>query len=211
MFLEINSLYFTYLNKSSQWIIEDYSLKVNSGECVGIAGQSGKGKSTLLRLIAGLEKPNDGNISIDGKIVSSKNINIAPEKRHVGMIFQDYGLFPHMSVAKNIAYGLYYMNKNERKLRVETMLELIQMKHLANRYPFEISGGQQQRVAIARALAPSPKLLLLDEPLSNLDSKLKSEIRAEMHKIITQTKTTCLFVSHDIEDLKAVCGRIEFI
>ena len=133
---------------------------------------------------------------------------VPPENRRVGMIFQDYGLFPHMTLARNIAYGLHRMNREARRQRLAAMLRLIRMEDLARRRPYEISGGQQQRVAIARALAPAPRLLLLDEPFSNLDANLKEGIRAEMREILRQAESTCLFVSHDLADLHEVCGRI---
>jgi iron(III) transport system ATP-binding protein len=211
MFLEIDSLFFAYPGKDSPWILAGYSLSMQAGERVGIAGPSGQGKSTLLRLIAGLEHPQQGRILIDGQLVAGQGVYVNPENRQVGMVFQDYGLFPHMTVARNIAYGLYRLSRKAREDRVRTMLALIRMEDLASRYPYEISGGQQQRAAIARALAPGPKLLLLDEPLSNLDAGLKTEIRAEMSEIMARTQATCLFVSHDLDDLKAVCGRIEII
>ncbi|MDR2744150.1 MAG: ABC transporter ATP-binding protein [Desulfovibrio sp.] len=211
MFLKIESLFFAYPGKSSPWIIENYNLALQRGERVGIAGPSGQGKSTLLRIIAGLEVPQKGSITIDGLTVFGKGINMNPEKRQVGLIFQDYGLFPHMTVAQNIAYGLHFLGRRERAQRVEVMLALIRMENLADRHPYAISGGQQQRVAIARAVAPNPKVLLLDEPFSNLDAKLKEDIRAEMRELLDKTTSTCIFVSHDLADLKEVCGRIEQI
>ena len=207
MFLEINALGFAY-GKNSPWIIRDFSMRSAQGAVTGISGPSGRGKSTLLRIIAGLETPQTGFIGIDGKTLFSPDICIAPEHRHVGMVFQDYGLFPHMTVSDNIAYGLHRVPRNERRKKITAMLELVQMQGLANRYPFEISGGQQQRVALARALAPEPKVLLLDEPFSNLDAELKADIRAEMRQILERTNITCLFVSHDIADLQAVCDTI---
>jgi iron(III) transport system ATP-binding protein len=209
VFLEIDAVFFAYPGKSSPWIFAGYNFGMEAGERVGIAGPSGQGKSTLLRLIAGLERPQKGNIVIDGRIVAARNTHVSPEERRVGMVFQDYGLFPHMTVAQNVAYGLLRFERNARRQRVELMLELIRMRDLARRYPYEISGGQQQRVAIARALAPDPKLLLLDEPLSNLDAALKTEIREEMCELMDRAHATCLFVSHDLDDLRAVCGRIE--
>jgi iron(III) transport system ATP-binding protein len=211
MFLEIDSVFFAYPGKAGPWILAGYSFGMETGERVGIAGPSGQGKSTLLRLIAGLEHPQKGSIVIDGRTVAAQNIRVNPEERQVGMVFQDYGLFPHMTVERNIAYGLHRLKRDARRQRVELMLELTRMRELAGRYPYEISGGQQQRVAIARALAPNPKLLLLDEPLSNLDAALKAEIRAEMRELMDRTHSTCLFVSHDLDDLRAVCGRIEVI
>ena len=211
MFLEIESLFFAYPGKNASWIINNYSLSVEKGERVGIAGPSGQGKSTLLRCIAGLEQPQKGSIRIDGQKVFAEGVNISPEKRQVGLVFQDYGLFPHMTVAQNIAYGLHRLGREERARRVHDMLTLIRMESLANRHPYAISGGQQQRVAIARALAPNPKLLLLDEPFSNLDAKLKEDIREEMRDMLAQTASTSLFVSHDLADLEAVCGRIQYM
>jgi iron(III) transport system ATP-binding protein len=211
MFLEIDAVFFAYPGKSNPWILSGYSFGMEAGERVGIAGPSGQGKSTLLRLIAGLERPQKGAIAIDGRTVAGQSIHVNPENRQVGMVFQDYGLFPHMTVEQNIAYGLYRLKRDARRQRVEAMLEFTRIKELARRYPYEISGGQQQRVAIARALAPDPKLLLLDEPLSNLDTALKAEIRAELRELMERTHTTCLFVSHDLDDLKAICGRIEII
>ena len=211
MFLEIDSLFFAYPGKNSPWIIEDYTLSLSQGERVGIAGPSGRGKSTLLRILAGLELPRKGRIIIDGLTVFGKGVKISPEKRQVGLVFQDYGLFPHMTVAQNIAYGLHFLGRRERAQRVEAMLALTRMEELADRHPYAISGGQQQRVAIARALAPNPKVLLLDEPFSNLDAKLKEDIRAEMRELLDKTASTCIFVSHDLADLQDVCGRIENI
>ena len=208
MILNIDSLFFSYPGKDAPWIIHDYSLTLRQGERVGIAGPSGQGKSTLLRIIAGLEQPQKGHITIDGITVFGKGVNISPEKRQVGLVFQDYGLFPHMTVAQNIAYGLHFLSRPERARQVATMLALTRMESLADRYPYSISGGQQQRVAIARALAPNPKLLLLDEPFSNLDAKLKEDIRAELREILEKAASTCIFVSHDMADLEAVCGRI---
>jgi iron(III) transport system ATP-binding protein len=211
MFLEIDSLFFAYPGSASPCILAGYSLGMEAGERVGIAGPSGQGKSTLLRLIAGLERPQAGRIIIDGRIVSGPGIHVNPEDRQVGMVFQDYGLFPHMTLAQNIAYGLFRLKPQARRERVAAMLELIRLEELAGRYPYQISGGQQQRVAIARALAPAPKVLLLDEPLSNLDSALKTDIREEMRRLMERAHATCLFVSHDLEDLRAVCGRLEFM
>jgi iron(III) transport system ATP-binding protein len=222
VYLEINGIFFAYPaerpglaprrnHEAAPWVLSAYSLAMEAGERLGIAGPSGQGKSTLLRIIAGLERPQKGSVAIDGRLVSGPGVHINPEDRRVSMVFQDYGLFPHMTVAENVAYGLFRLNRGERRRQVEAMLELTRMGDFARRYPYELSGGQQQRAALARALAPRPKLLLLDEPLSSLDAELKAEIRAEMRGLMEQTQATCLFVSHDIEDLKAVCGRVELI
>ncbi|MDR1045895.1 MAG: ATP-binding cassette domain-containing protein [Candidatus Adiutrix sp.] len=210
MFLEISSLSFSYGGPQDPLILDNFDLSLDRGELVGLAGPSGQGKSTLLRLIAGFEKPLRGRISIDGLLVAEAESRLSrpPEKRAVGMVFQDYGLFPHMSVARNIAYGLHAFEKNDRQKRLQEMLDLVRLHDLSHRLPAELSGGQQQRVALARALAPAPKLLLLDEPMSNLDAGLKGELRSELREIILITRTTALFVSHDLDDLVAVCGRI---
>jgi iron(III) transport system ATP-binding protein len=209
MFLEIENVFFAYPGKDAPWILEDYSLRLAESEIVGLAGPSGEGKSTLLRLIAGLEKPQKGSISIDGKIMAGGSLNVNPENRKVGLVFQDYGLFPHMTVTQNVAYGLFRLNKTQKKERIGYLLELTKLSDLASRYPYQLSGGQQQRAALARALAPGPKLLLLDEPLSNIDANLKAQIRRQMRELLIETKTTCLFVSHDLDDLKAVSSRLE--
>ena len=207
VFLCVEGLSFRY-SKATPLVLDDYSMAMAEGEMVGIAGESGCGKTTLLRLIAGLERPLRGKVKIDGWTVADTERFVAPEKRRVGMLFQDYGLFPHMTVSANIAFGLHRMPRPERKRCVAEMLELIRMPELALRYPYELSGGQQQRVALARALAPRPKLLLLDEPFSNLDATLRKSIREEVREIISSSGTTCLLVSHDRDDLEAVCGKI---
>ena len=208
MFVSLESLYFAYSGKDSSWVISGFDLSLSRGEIVGISGPSGQGKSTLLRIIAGLETPQQGTLRIDGRKMFGDGSFVAPEHRQVGMVFQDYGLFPHMTVGKNIAYGLHRLSQTARRQKVGEMLDLVRMSDLAARYPFEISGGQQQRVALARAMAPAPKVLLLDEPFSNLDAELKADIRQEMRVILEKTGITCLFVSHDLADLESVCDRI---
>ena len=213
MYLEIKDVSFAYPATRFgaapvSWILDGFSLTMEAGERLGIAGPSGRGKSTLLRIIAGLERPQKGGISIDGRLVAGPGVHVPPEERRVGMVFQDYGLFPHMTVADNIAYGLFRQSRDERRRQVEAMLELTRMGELRRRYPYELSGGQQQRVAMARALAPKPKLLLLDEPLSNLDAELKAGILGELRELMARTGATCLFVSHDLSDLEAVCHRL---
>ncbi len=206
-FLSIDNLSFRYGNAVIP-ALDGFSLSMEEGEMVGVAGQSGSGKSTLLRLIAGLERPRTGSIIVDGLTVSSPGIFVPPERRRVGMVFQDYGLFPHLTVSGNISFGLHRLGRLERRRQTEEMLDLIRMPELAKRYPHELSSGQQQRVALARALAPRPKLLLLDEPFSNLDADLRESIRGEVRDMICASRTTCLLVSHDQADLRAVCGRI---
>lgn len=189
-------------------VIDDLSFTMSRGEIVGVLGESGSGKSTLLRLLAGLEMPESGSIAIDGHIMVNDRTFIDPEKRGVGMVFQDYALFPNMTIADNIVFGLHKFKKSERRTRLDQMLELVQMKEYENRYPHELSGGQQQRVALARALAPEPSVLLMDEPFSSLDAHLKATIRSELRQILQRANTTCLLVSHDQADIRAICDRV---
>ncbi len=188
-------------------VIDDYSLTIKQGEVVGIVGASGSGKSTLLRLIAGLEMPEQGSITIDNRVVVDSHTFIHAEDRGVGLVFQDYALFPHLTVAQNIVFGLNQLKRAERRERLVEMLDLVQLGGYAKRYPHELSGGQQQRVALARALAPKPSILLMDEPFSNLDADLKAGIRQELQDILHKAQITCLLVSHDQQDIEAICSR----
>ncbi|MGP4081356.1 ABC transporter ATP-binding protein [Pseudalkalibacillus sp. R45] len=207
MFIQINELNFNYRNAIKP-IFNDFSLGFKQGEITVILGESGSGKSTLLRLIAGLEIPNRGSISIDGKTMTDATHFVQPEKRGVGMVFQDYALFPHMTVSKNIQFGLQKMNREKKKERVAELLELVGMQEYVNRYPYELSGGQQQRVALARALAPNPSLIMFDEPFSNLDTNLQHKIRDELRAIIKKAGITSIFVTHDQEDARVIADRI---
>ena len=202
--VEIEGLTFSYSRKEAP-VINDFSFSMEKGEIVGILGRSGSGKSTILRLIAGLELPMKGIIKIADKIVLSESVFIHPEERGVGMVFQDYALFPHMTVKDNILFGLSRMPRNERMQRVDEMLELVQMEKFEKRYPHELSGGQQQRIALARALAPKPNVLLMDEPFSNLDADLKESIREELGVILKKANISCIMVTHDRNDVEAIC------
>jgi iron(III) transport system ATP-binding protein len=204
--VEIDNLTFSFLKKNPP-VVNDFSFSVHEGEIVGILGSSGSGKSTLLRLIAGLEAPTGGRIRIANQLVVSDKFFVQPENRGVGMVFQDYALFPHMTVKDNIVFGLSRLAKKERQARLEEMLELVKMEDFEKRYPHELSGGQQQRVALARALAPKPNVLLMDEPFSNLDADLKESIREELHTILKKANMTCIMVSHDRKDVEAICDR----
>lgn len=205
MDVEIKQLQFRYHPKEP--LIEAFSLHVKEGEICAIQGLSGSGKTTLLRLITGLETPAGGEISIDGAAVFNQQVNIAPELRAIGMVFQDYALFPHMSVGQNIAFGLQ-RSKEDTQTIIAQMLQLIGLQAHEHRFPYELSGGQQQRVALARAIAPNPKLLLLDEPFSNLDSDLKHQIRKELRWIIKLYGVTTIMVTHDAEDASVLADRI---
>ena len=190
----------------SNTVVKGFDLEVEKGEFVSLLGPSGCGKTTVLRMIAGFERPTSGTISIDGRDVTG----LSPNKRRIGMVFQAYALFPNMNVFGNIAFGLKIagLAKAEIESRVNEMLQLIGLAHLAERYPYEMSGGQQQRVALARALAPRPQVLLLDEPLSALDAKIRVSLREEIRAIQRQLGITTVFVTHDQEEAMSISDRI---
>ena len=189
-------------------IIRDVSFEVADGELVCLLGPSGCGKTTTLRLIAGFEKPEAGTISLGDQIVSSASHAIAPQKRDVGFLFQDYALFPHLTVAENIAYGLSGRTKQQVKDRTTEMLRQIRMQDHAYKYPHELSGGEQQRVALARARAPRPSLLLLDEPFSGLDTSLRAKLRRETRDVLKDRGVTAIMVTHDPEEAMLMADRI---
>ncbi|MDM5315455.1 ABC transporter ATP-binding protein [Fictibacillus sp. b24] len=207
MFVQIKDLAFNYKN-SRKPLFENLSLGFKQGEVTVILGQSGSGKSTLLRLIAGLEMPTKGSILIDRAVMNDSFRFVQPEKRGVGLVFQDYALFPHMTVEKNIKFGLHKMSRKQKQYRMEELLTMVGMEEYASRYPYELSGGQQQRVALARALAPNPSLIMFDEPFSNLDTKLQEQIRDDLKEILKRTGITSIFVTHDEEDARAIGDRI---
>ncbi|KJS47525.1 MAG: ABC transporter [Peptococcaceae bacterium BRH_c23] len=207
MFAEIRGLSFRYKNSSVD-NVKDFNLEMNQGEVTCILGESGSGKSTVLRLLAGLEFPLNGQMQINGKILFNEHEFVLPEKRGIGMVFQDYALFPHMTVEENIRFGLKNLSKQEKTERILEMLELVHLEDYAKRYPYELSGGQQQRVAIARAVAPKPSILLLDEPFSNLDAHLRQSIREELNGILKDTWMTSIFVTHDREDAKSIADQV---
>jgi iron(III) transport system ATP-binding protein len=179
-------------------VLRDVSLTVPEGVIVALLGPSGCGKTTLLRSIAGLERIDRGEIRIGDRVVSAPSAYVLPEKRRVGMVFQDWALFPHLTVAQNVAYGL---PRAERKgTRVAEVLDLVDLPDLGDRLPATLSGGQQQRVALARALAPKPRVLLLDEPFSNLDTALRVQVRSEVHQLLAELEVTTIFVTHDQEE-----------
>ena len=187
-------------------VVKDFHMAIEKGEFVSFLGPSGCGKTTILRMIAGFETPSDGVISIAGK---NQN-GLKTSQRNIGMVFQAYALFPNMSVFDNVAFGLKVagQQKSEIEKRVKEMLKLIHLEHLADRYPYQLSGGQQQRVALARALAPKPQVLLLDEPLSALDAKIRVSLREEIRQIQRQLGITTVFVTHDQEEALSISDRI---
>ena len=181
--------------------VQNINLQVKDKDFVTLLGPSGCGKTTMLRMLAGLESPTEGEIFIDDQCVFSsyRRIDVSPDKRDVGFLFQNYALWPHMTVYKNISFGLENQKWNKSKIeqRVTELLELLKIEELAQRYPAELSGGQQQRVAIARTMAPNPKVLFMDEPLSNLDAKLRMEMRSELKRLHLETNSTFVYVTHD--------------
>ena len=183
-----------------QQVLKGLDLTLEKGEIAALLGPSGCGKTTLLRAIAGLQAVSQGEISINGEILTGPHVFIPSEQRGVGMIFQDYALFPHLNVADNILFGVKDLDKAERLARLDEMLELVKLEGLAKRYPHELSGGQQQRVSIARALAYEPELLLLDEPFSNIDAKVRGEMMLEIRNILKQRNVSAVFVTHSKDE-----------
>lgn len=192
----------------SKDVVHDLSLSLEAGKIGCLLGPSGCGKTTVLRLIAGFETLQGGSISLAGQVISSPGHCLSPEQRQVGLVFQDYALFPHLTVAENLAFGLQQWSKPERAARVERLLGLVGLEAEAKRLPHQLSGGQQQRVALARALAPKPRLLLLDEPFSNLDVELRERLSLEVRDILKQEGITALLVTHDQHEAFALADRI---
>lgn len=194
---------------SPTFSIENLNLSVSEGEILTLVGPSGCGKTTTLRLIAGFERPDSGQIIIGGRSVSDSKKHVPPEKRGVGMVFQDYALFPHLTVLENVSFGLP-SKRNGRHKHIDpmNMIRLVGLEALASRYPHELSGGESQRVALARALAPKPILILLDEPFSNLDADLRSQMREEVRVILKGIKATAIFVTHDQEEALYIGDRL---
>jgi iron(III) transport system ATP-binding protein len=184
--------------------VQDADLCVERGEFVALLGPSGCGKTTFLRLVAGFERPDGGTVAIDGRQVAGTTW-VPPERRHVGMVFQDYALFPHLTVAENVAFGL---GRDGRGRRVSEALDLVGLSGLDHRYPAELSGGQQQRVALARALAPRPAVVLLDEPWSNIDPLMRAEMRGELCSILRAADVTVVLVTHEREEAFSLADRI---
>ena len=205
-FIEIQNLFKCFKKVVA---INHIQLEVNKGEMLTLLGPSGCGKTTTLRCIAGLERPDEGDIVIDGKPMLSQGF-VQPSKRGIGMVFQNYAVWPHMKVYNNIVYGLKLqkLSKQEIKEKAQKVLELVGLDGLEDRYPSQLSGGQQQRVALARALVGNPKVLLLDEPLSNLDAKLREELRFEIKSLVRRMGITSVYVTHDQAEAMVISDRV---
>ena len=191
---------------NGQHVVQDLDLQLRAGDIGCLLGPSGCGKTTTLRAIAGFEPVQAGEIQLAGQVISRPGETLAPERRRIGMVFQDYALFPHLTVAQNVAFGIRKQPQAERV--VAEMLALVNLSSLARRYPHELSGGQQQRVSLARALAPEPQLLLLDEPFSNLDVELRRRLSLEVRDILKQRGTSAILVTHDQEEAFAVSDHV---
>jgi iron(III) transport system ATP-binding protein len=196
MFLEVSQLEVRYAGRA-QAAVQGVTLSLQAGDIGVLIGPSGCGKTTLLRAVAGLEPVTGGEIRLTKSVVSSATLSLPPELRRIGMVFQDYALFPHLSVGRNVAFGIHQLPRAEQAARVAEVLRLVGLEGSENRFPHELSGGQQQRVALARALAPRPQLMLLDEPFSNLDVDLRERLAHEVRGILKAAGATALFVTHD--------------
>jgi|TARA_B100001778_G_scaffold310003_1_gene291857 iron(III) transport system ATP-binding protein len=193
----------------SEVVLSDFNLDVWNGSIVGILGISGSGKTTALRLLAGFDKPDSGIIEMRNRVISSEDTFLPPEERNVGMVFQDYALFPHLNVEKNISFGL---SRDEIKSgRLEEVLSMCNLETYRNKFPQELSGGQQQRVSLARALAPKPEVILLDEPFTSLDAHMARDLREEVVSLLRQTETTAIIVTHDQEEALSVCDVVSVL
>ena len=204
--LEIKNLSVNYQNNI---VLEDFNLNLEKGEIFALLGDSGSGKSSTLRFIAGLDEAATGEVELDGIQLSKGGMHLTtPENREVGMVFQDYALFPHMSVFQNISFGIQHFSKAEKKKRVSELLTLIGLEGIDKKYPHQLSGGEQQRVALARALAPSPKLLLLDEPFSSLDKNHRDQLVTQVRSILKKAQVTSILVTHDEAEANTLADKV---
>ena len=204
--VEVSHVWHHYGNApDAGWVLKDIDMQIKPGELVGLLGPSGCGKTTLLRLIAGFERPIQGTISIDGRTVANASQYIPPERRGVGMVFQDFALFPHLNAWDNACFGL---KARKDQHRVEWLLKLLGLAELSSRYPHELSGGQKQRLALARALAPGTSLVLLDEPFSSLDVAVRLRLRSELSSVLQTCNASGVIVTHDPQEAIAICDRV---
>ena len=205
--LHVHDLCKTY-RRAGRPAAKHVSFSLEEGHLLALVGESGSGKTTLLRLIAGLEEPDAGRIELDGAVISAPGQVVPPERRGIGLVFQHHALFPHLTVEQNVAFGLRALPAAERAAAIQAMLEVVGLPGFAQRYPHELSGGERQRVALARALAPRPRLLLLDEPFSSLDARLRQAVRDETRAILKAQGITAVFVTHDTSDALSIADHI---
>ena len=203
--LEVENM---FKNFGGNQILSDLSFSVGKGELLTLLGPSGGGKTTILRCIAGLQEIDQGTIKIYDEVVSSPEVLVPPEKRGVGIVFQNLALFPHLTVGQNVSFGINSYDQELYPERVDDLLELVGLSHKKDCYPNELSGGQKQRIALARSLAPNPSILLLDEPFSSIDAGLRIEMREELRAILKTTRTTTIFVTHDQEEALSISDRV---
>lgn len=203
--LQVTGVSVAYANKA---VVSGISFSLEEGEIGGFLGPSGCGKTTLLRAIAGFEPIHEGTIELGGRTVADAGFSLAPEKRRVGMVFQDFALFPHLSVGENIAFGLRFLSASERRERVRQLLRLVGLEQRERHFPHQLSGGQQQRVALARAMAPRPRILLMDEPFSSLDVELRGQLASEVRTLLKEDGITAILVTHDQLEAFAVADRV---
>jgi iron(III) transport system ATP-binding protein len=207
--LQINDIRLGYKQERRMKVVVDgYTMQVPAGEIVCLLGPSGCGKTTVLRAIAGFEPVYAGQILLDGQVVAEPDRMVEPEHRRIGMMFQDYALFPHLTIEQNVAFGLRKQTQQARRQRVDELLELVRLADLRDRYPHELSGGQQQRIALVRSLAPSPKLLLLDEAFSNLDTEIRRQLVVEVRSILKHSGISAILVTHNLEEAEAIADHI---
>ena len=204
--LSVNNLKISF---DDNHVLDGFNLQLESGDIFALLGDSGSGKSSALRFIAGLENAQLGSVALDGNDLSdSGSHSVKPELREVGMVFQDYALFPHMTVFQNISFGINHLSKKEKIVKVESLLGLISLEGIEQKYPHQLSGGEQQRVSLARSLATSPKLLLLDEPFSSLDKSHRDQLVNEVREILKKAGVTSILVTHDEAEANAFADKI---
>ena len=204
--LAIHNLSVVYQNNI---VLEGFDLSLERGEIFALLGDSGSGKSSTLRFIAGLDEAANGGVLLDGVQLSQDGVHlVTPENREVGMVFQDYALFPHMTVFKNISFGIHNLSNDSQQQRVAELLSMIGLEGIESKYPHQLSGGEQQRVSLARALAPSPKILLMDEPFSSLDKNHRDQLVSQVRDILKKTNTTSILVTHDINEANTLADKV---
>ena len=206
-YLEINNISHSY-DKNERYVVENFSLSVNSGEIVCLFGPTGCGKTTLLRIIAGLEKQTKGSIVVNSKIFSNEEVFLPPEERNIGMMFQDNALFPHLKVEENILFGIQSLKPDEKKSTLNFLLKNMSIKDISKSYPHQLSGGEKQRVALARSIAPKPNILLMDEPFSELDDAMKSKLLDLTLTSLKKQNITAVVVTHNASDARKMADKL---